>query len=740
MPIVFALAMLVSAALLFVVQPMIAKMVLPLLGGSPEVWNTCMVFFQAALLAGYAYAHATTALLGARRQAVLHVGLLLLPFAFLPLRIPAEWLGSPPSGANPSPWLLGLLTVAVGLPFFVVSTTAPLLQRWFSGTGHPAAVDPYFLYGASNIGSMVALLGYPIVVEPNLRFARQSQFWAVGYGVFVVLILACAVTVWRAPRGVRETADDGDDAARADRPGLGRWSRWVGLAFVPSSLMLGVTTYLTTDIAAIPLLWVIPLAIYLLTFILVFARRPPLPHPWMVRVLPMAIVLLVLIFSLRTQQLIFIPIHLLAFFMVALVCHGELARLRPSARHLTGFYLAMSLGGVLGGIFNALVAPILFDRVAEYPLALVLACLALPRVVKSGRRPWDRALDFAVPLAVGVLLAGVVPSLTHRPGSQPDTLVPKLGGGVASFLCYTFKDRPVRFALGVGAVLLAFQVNPSHHGRILLQERNFFGVLRVAHDLPTHSHVLIHGNTLHGQQGLDPGLRREPMTYYHRTGPIGQVFEAFGARPARPDVAVVGLGAGSLACYAAPGQGWTFYEIDPAVVRIARDPRFFTYLKDCRARSRDVVVGDARLRLRDAPDGGYGLIVLDAFSSDAIPMHLLTREALRLYRDKLADGGLIAFHISNRYLDLAPVLGALARDAGLIDRVRRDRDIAPEQAKVGKTASDWIVMAAREEDLGPLGKDPRWKASMVRPDEEVWTDDFSNIIQHFIIGKRLSRR
>jgi len=734
-PIVFALAMLVSAALLFVVQPMIAKMVLPLLGGSPEVWNTCMVFFQAALLAGYAYAHATTALLGARRQAVLHAGLLMLPFAFLPLRIPEAWLGSPPSGANPGPWLLGLLTVAVGLPFFVVSTTAPLLQRWFSGTGHPAAVDPYFLYGASNIGSMVALLGYPIVVEPNLRFARQSQFWAVGYGVFVVLILACAVALWRAPRGVQEADDDGDDAAGAEgRPGLGRWSRLVGLAFVPSSLMLGVTTYLTTDIAAIPLLWVIPLAIYLLTFILVFARRPPLLHPWMVRVLPMAIVLLVLVLSLGTQQLLFIPLHLLTFFLVAMVCHGELARLRPSARHLTGFYLAMSLGGVLGGIFNALVAPIIFDWVAEYPLALVLACLALPRVDRSEPGPWDRALDFAVPLAVGVVLVEIVTRILPRPGSQPGGLVPRLVGGVAAIICYTFKDRPVRFALGVGAVLFAFQVKPSHHGRILLQERNFFGVLRIAHDLPSHSHRMIHGNTLHGQQGLDPGLRREPLTYYHRTGPIGQVFESFGARPGRPDVAIVGLGAGSLACYAEPGQGWTFYEIDPAVVRIARDPRFFSYLQDCRARSRDVVVGDARLRLRDAPDGGYGLIVLDAFSSDAIPMHLLTREALRLYRGKLAGGGLIAFHISNRYLDLVPVLGALARDAGLIDRVRRDRDITPEQAKAGKTPSAWVVMAAREEDLGSLGKDPRWKASMVRPDEEVWTDDFSNIIRHFLIG------
>ena len=397
MPIVFALTMLVSAALLFFVQPMIAKMVLPLLGGSPAVWNTCMVFFQAALLAGYAYAHATTALLGVRRQAALHLGLLLLPFAFLPLRIPAEWLGSPPSGANPSAWLLGLLPVAVGLPFFVVSTTAPLLQRWFAGTGHPAAVDPYFLYGASNVGSMVALMAYPLVVEPNLRFARQSQFWAVGYGAFVVLILACAAAVWRAPRGVREADDEGGDAAGSDRPGLGRWARWVGLAFVPSSLMLGVTTYLTTDIAAIPLLWVIPLAIYLLTFILVFARRPPLPHRLDG---PRAAD------GDRAPGPGLEPRDRCRRSSSRSICSRSSWsrwsatgswRARPSARHLTGFYLAMSLGGVLGGMFNALVAPLVFDWVAEYPLALVLACLALPSPAPVRAKSWDRAVDFASP-------------------------------------------------------------------------------------------------------------------------------------------------------------------------------------------------------------------------------------------------------------------------------------------------------------------------------------------------------
>jgi SAM-dependent methyltransferase len=735
-PLLFALTLLVSAALLFVVEPMIGRMVLPLLGGSPAVWNTCMVFFQASLLAGYAYAHALTALLGVRRQVALHAGLLLLPLLFLPLGVSREWVRSLPTGTNPGPWLLWLLIATVGLPFAVVSATAPLLQRWFSRTGHAAAGDPYFLYGASNIGSMLALLGYPFVVEPNLRLARQSEAWSVGYGVLVVLVLACAAVVWRTPRAVPEAPGGRTDPAPSDRPGIGRWFRWTALAFIPSSLMLGVTMYLATDIASIPLLWVIPLALYLLTFILVFARRPILPHSWMVRVMPMAVVLLALTMCLKTTQLVFIPVHLLTFFVVAMVCHGELVRHRPPARHLTGFYLAMSLGGVLGGIFNALLAPILFDWIAEYPLVLALSCLARPVAGPVSRRPRDLALDLVVPMALGILMAGLVPRLLPSSESQAASTGLKFAFGVAVVLCYTFKDRPARLALGIGAVMLASQVAINSYGLVLLRERNFFGVLRVTEDAQGRYRRLVHGTTIHGQQSLDPARSRQPLTYYHRTGPIGQVLDAFAAGPARPDVAVVGLGAGTLASYATADQHWTFYEIDPAVVRIARDPRHFTYLKDCRARTCDVILGDARLRLQEAPESGHGLIILDAFSSDAIPVHLLTREALRIYRDKLADGGVIAFHISNRHIDLAPVLDALARDAGLVARVRSDLDLSPEQVADGKLPSVWVVIAARGADLGALAEDPRWREPRSHPGEAVWTDDFSNIIKHLMIRLR----
>ncbi len=369
--IVYATTIFLTASLLFVVQPMFARMVLPLLGGSPAVWNTCLVFYQAALLAGYLYSHATTSWLGVRRQAALHVGLVLLPLLLLPIGIPSGW--TPPAAASPIPWLLALLAVAVGLPFFVVSTTSPLLQKWFAGTGHPSAGDPYFLYAASNLGSMLGLLGYPVLLEPRLRLAEQSRLWSGGYLLLLVFTLACAVLLWRSP--VPALADP----SRERLTGLAarRRLRWVLLALVPSSLMLSVTTFISADVEAIPLLWVIPLAIYLLTFVLVFARRPLVPHALVVRVLPIALLALVVVLVKRANQplLLIMGLHLGAFFVAAMVCHGELARDRPPPAHLTEFYLWLSVGGVLGGVFNALVAPLVFDSVAEYPLTVVLACL-----------------------------------------------------------------------------------------------------------------------------------------------------------------------------------------------------------------------------------------------------------------------------------------------------------------------------------------------------------------------------
>ncbi len=736
MLLVFGATLFLSATLLFLVQPMVAKMVLPLLGGTPAVWNTCMVFFQALLLAGYAYAHAAPARLGLRRQVWLHGPLLVVPFLVLPIAVSRGFL--PPTGSNPIPWRLGLLTISVGLPFFVVSTTAPLLQRWIAGTGHRAARDPYVLYAASNVGSMLALLGYPLLVEPHLRLQEQSRFWAIAYALLVVLIVLCAFWTLRSGRGDGSAPADagesrsparqaagGESTARPDAPPPTPRERlrWTALAFVPSSLLLGVTTYLTTDIAAIPLFWVVPLALYLGTFILAFsgALRGLVAES---RVWLPVLALWLLFTSLigaQFQPWLGIPVHLATFFAAALLCHVELARRRPVARHLTEFYLWMSFGGVLGGIFHVLVAPFVFRSVTEYPLVLALAFLLLPtgRGQESGSSLCWR--DAAIAGAVALVTVALILLVPTR------QLTPRwLGAGLVygSPLIATFFaiKRPSRFGLCLCAVVLAAAVFGGRES-LLHHERSFFGVLRVTRNPEDRVNQLFHGTTLHGQQSLDPARRHEPLTYYHRTGPIGQVFAAFSGPDAKPRVALVGLGTGSLATYGEPGQRLTFYEIDPAVVRIARNPRGFTFLRDSRARI-DVVLGDARLRLAEAPAGAYGLLVVDAFSSDAIPVHLITREALRLYAAKLAPRGVMAFHISNRFVDLEPVLAELARDAGLTARIEHDG----ADPAAGKQGSIWVVMARAEGDFGILTQDARWQPLAERPGTAVWTDDFSNLV------------
>jgi hypothetical protein len=738
LPILFGLAILVGAALLFVIEPMFARRILPQFGGSPAVWNTCMVFYQAALLGGYAYVHGMTSRIGVRRQAVVHLVLLGAALWVVWTRVPdgAPRLASPTaSTANPTGELFGLMLTTVGLPFFVLAATAPLLQRWFAASGHPAAGDPYFLYGASNLGGLIGLLAYPLAIEPYWPLDRQDTLWAIGYLVLAALTLGCAAAAWRGARAAAPTAD-------RDRPG--RWSilRWTALAFVPSSLLLGVTTFLTTDLAPVPLLWILPLFLYLMSFVLVFARRPVVPHALMVSVLPMGVLVLVPLLIAGLVQSIWIPVHLLTFFVASMVGHGELARLRPAASELTVYYLAIAAGGVLGGIFNALVAPVVFDRVVEYPLGVFLACLCLPGI---GPDATGRGLprEALVPLILGVLVAGLVRDVGGVAESALGPVAVMLASGLAVLVAVTARRRPLRFALGVGALLLAGGLSDGVDGRVLHRERTFFGVLRVTEVVDDEGclHRLFHGNTLHGQQRLAPRWRCEPLAYYHRSGPAGQVFEALHARPGlRLRAAVVGLGAGSLAAYARPGESWTFYEIDPAVVRIARDPSWFTFLRDSRAATLDVVAGDARLQLHAAAEQAADLIVLDAFSSDAVPMHLLTREALQLYRANLAGGGLIALHLSNRMIDLEPVVGQLARDAGLVARVRRDRVLSAEERRAGKSPSIWAVLAGQPGDLGALAADPRWEAPRLVPGDRVWTDDYSSILGHLAPGSWLSLR
>jgi hypothetical protein len=584
--------------------------------------------------------------------------------------------------------------------------------------------------------------------SPSVDAAKQTL--GGGYGLLAACIAGCSLALWRSkPREgeavagsegnsrcgqiSRERAcgslngETGRKRPDSDSPVARRWW-WVLLAFIPSSLMLGVTTYLTTDVAPFPLLWVVPLAIYLLTFTLVFARRPVLPPPWLGRVLGLcSVVLLVAFIAGATHPAwLMTSLNLLMFGSAAMICHGELAKGRPAAGRLTEFYLCISLGGVLGGMFNALVAPLLFRNLLEYPLVMVLACAVRPVDIGTGRKA-SRLADAAWTTVIGISTAASIIAM-QKTGLNLGRLSTLCTFGAPALLTYRHVKKPVRFSLGLMAILVAGVIFSGVLGRTLSMERNFFGTLRVTVDAEGKYHQLVQGDTLHGRQSLDPERRNEPLSYYYRTGPIGQVIKAFESSSAPPAVAVVGLGTGSLAAYARPSQDWTFYEIDPAVERIARNEHYFTFLKNCCAKTLRVITGDARLRLKEADARGYGLIVLDAFSSDSIPTHLVTREALRLYLAKLADDGVLAFHITNRRLDLEPVLANLAYDAGLAGLIRNDADLSMSDMMNGKERSVWVVMSRHKDGLTALIADPRWHT--LRPSRcvGVWTDDFSNIL------------
>jgi hypothetical protein len=715
----FAATLFLSAALLFAVQPMMAKLVLPLLGGAPAVWNTAMMFFQAALLAGYAYAHLLAQRLRPARQVVLHLALVIAGFLFLPLALPEGW--APPAEGSPVLWLVAVLAVSVGLPFVAVSATAPLLQAWFARSGHAAAADPYFLYAASNLGSILALLAYPLAIEPALPVSAQRLAWTGLYGLLVLLIALCG---WRA--GGRPLPAPAAEAEAAP-PRVAEIGRWVLLAMAPSSLLLGVTTFITTDVASAPLFWVVPLTLYLLSFVIVFARRPWLRHDWLVLLQPFVFIPLGIFYTFGTtgRLALVIPLHLVAFFIAALVCHGELARARPAARHLTAFYLWMSVGGVLGGIFNAILAPLLFNGVWEYPLAIVLAAALRPRL-SEGRR----SLDLALPILLLAFL--MAPSVIGEPLAHLALPGQIVFFALAGMAVYAFQGRPLRFALGVGAMLAVGFIGSGT--QTLAQGRSFFGVYRVESDESRGLVTLVHGTTLHGGRLADPERMLMPITYYNPAGPIGDVF-ALARPPAR--IAVIGLGTGTMACWTRPGDTLAFYEIDPAVVALARDTRYFAFLAGC-APEAQIVLGDARLKLAEAADGDYDRILVDAFSSDAIPIHLLTREAIALYMRKLAPDGILVLHISNRHLSLVPVVAALARDAGLVAVRREDESTAEGAHTMQRTRSDFVALARRPETLAFLAHGGDWQALEAGEAGRVWSDDYSDIVGALRLWRRRS--
>ncbi len=854
MPLMFAVTLFVSASLLFMVQPMVGKLVLPLLGGSPAVWNACMVFFQALLLLGYLYADRLTRQESPRKQLLIHMGVMALPVgAFLlavlfnsrhtPIGV-AESL-APTDGSSAILSVMAILTFCIGVPFFVVSTSATLLQKWFTYTGHPSARDPYFLYAASNFGSLISLLGYPIFIEPNMTQGVQTWLWAAGFVGLIGLIALCgraavnplgvppgaalslagakaarqavgtALTGGESPHGPKAGASTKVVPAAAaptePPPTWARMAKWTLLAFVPSSLMLGVTFHMTTDIASIPLLWVGPLALYLVTFIIAFGRTPPWFRVLIGNLAPVMILLLVFLMISEVKPGVGLELLLynLTFFAAALMCHYELARDRPSPQYLTTYFLIMSLGGVLGGIFNSLIAPLVFRHAYEFPLALIVACLMVPKLNpltndekvskmsqeaaivadtvfgdKTGIRWLFRlidqnkrvalALDIVIPVLVGLAfwqlrkMPGYFEWYNNMLTKTAETMPWKMSEAtvyiivtfaVPVMVCFFFVDRPLRFALCVAAILGPTKIN-AESSEGVYTERSFFGILKIqettgyevylldrtdrenpvairdADGKPILLHQLkfrklVHGTTLHGTQVAEQkrhpwdsfqlftianswdnlavggaqeayDARQEPLTYYHRTGPVGAMFAELSRRGKdREHVAMVGLGTGSVSCYANKGQKLTFYEIDPAVKKLVADTdKYFSYVADARKRGADLDfrMGDARLKLKETDDK-YALLLLDAFSSDSIPVHLLTVEAVQLYLDRLTDDGILALHISNKFVQLEPVVAAIAAKHNLVARVWND-NAERGMDKFGKTASSWVVLARKREDLG----------------------------------------
>ena len=728
-PMLYAATLFLSALLLFAVQPMFTKMVLPRLGGAPTVWSVAMVFFQAALLAGYAYAHLVVRRLPLGLGALVHLGVLAAAAATLPIAV-AQGFGAPPTSGI-ALWLLGLFALSIGLPFAVLSASAPLLQGWFAASGHPHAGNPYVLYAASNLGSFAALIAYPVVIEPLLPLKAQAQLWSGGFAVLAVAIALASLFVAQRPPLVETEATTGSVAAR-DR------LAWLALAAIPAGLVIAVTSYITTDVAAAPFLWVVPLALYLLTFVAVFRDRPWIGQQMVARLAPIAVAPLSigLLGGSKLFWLAMIGLNLVAFVLLALLCHGELYRRRPAPVRLTEFYLWVSLGGVLGGIFAALLAPYVFNRVYEYPILVAAAVLVLPGMFTGGLR---RFLGESAPvLAVaGVLVAVQVifdvrlPALAELPFQV--VLV------ALAVVLLLQRHRPARF---FALVVLAFVVTGLWQPGFKRVEtaRSFFGVHQVVDTTDGHYRLLYHGTTLHGAQRLDADGKPadaipEPLTYYYFGGPISEAIDAVrAARGGFARVAAVGLGTGSLACHKRGGEDWTFFEIDADVVRIARDPSLFSFISVC-APDVPVVLGDARLTLA-ASAQRYDLIILDAFSSDAIPVHLLTREALGGYLARLAPGGALLLHISNRHMELGQVVAAVGAADGLVTYLKQDR--RPDAVATDFKANALVAALARKPaDLGDLPSRPGWREIAPNPGVAAWTDDYSNIFGA-ILRKKLA--
>ena len=678
----YALTVFISAFLLFLVQPVIAKQILPWFGGSAAVWTTCLVFFQCMLLAGYFYADWTTKKLTPKRQALLHIGLILVAIALLPIIPDTAWK---PAGEDvPSLRILLLLAATIGLPYFLISTTSPLVQVWFNKR-YPGA-SPYRLFALSNLASMIALLGYPFLFEPWITTNQQAIGWSIGFGVFALLIAASA---WF---GVRRFNDDVSSDTHENpstgvteniaMPTRGEKLTWIALSALGSILLLAISNHLTQNISSIPLMWVVPLALYLLTFILCFDAKGA--HSiWYQRTLflpLLAVLVIAMSWTLADKDLHFmlywqIGLFSVGLFVACMFCHGELVALKPHPRHLTTFYLMVSIGGALGALLVGVIAPLTLPAYYELEIGIVaLAAMATFRL-------WRK-------VHIGLVMVGAA----------------------------------VTIFAGAAAVYTVVQFNED----VVVMSRNFYGTLRVKqYDPPSVEYrrrSLVHGAILHGDQYMDPPYNRSATTYYKPRSGIGRILLL--KEKLAPDkprkVGIIGLGTGTIATYANKRDTYRFYDINPDVVEIAR--RDFTYLKDTDAKI-EISLGDARLNLEREPAQGFDVLAIDAFSSDSIPVHLITLEAVQIYERHLKPDGVIAFHVSNRFLDLKPVVSMIAEKRGL--HVAWVRDSYDD----GSTTSDWVLLT---KDKTLLLKPDILDGTFIIPPEpklRIWTDDFNNLLQ-----------
>ncbi|UGV25773.1 class I SAM-dependent methyltransferase [Rhodopseudomonas boonkerdii] len=725
---VYTAAIFVSALLLFSVQPLFTKMVLPRLGGSPAVWSVAMVFFQSLLLGGYAYAHFLMQLRNRAIPVAVHLVLLSAALLTLPLAIANGW-GEPPESGYAF-WLLGLFAVSIGLPFFALAANNPMLQAWFVRTGHPDGRDPYFLYASSNIGSFLALLSYPVLLEPMFSLRTQNLIWTSGYGLLIVLIASCGFLLMRSPAVVIAAPEAG--GSETAEPSWMQRLRWIFLAAVPSGLLIAVTAHISTDVAAAPLLWVLPLSLYLLTWVLVFQSRPLLPHWLMLQLQPLAIAGVIVLLAVGGEQNLLLTLggHQLAFFIIAMACHGELARTRPAPRHLTGFYVSLSFGGMVGGLFAGLIAPYTFSWIAEYPILVALAVLCLP--AQSGRSSRWTGIYWLLLFAAAVAL--IAPSYTTgKLFNWFDAQRVYVVAAVAVIGVIVARLHVGRLEmLGITVLALALiRIYPADDGRVETV-RSFFGVHKIQVTANGQYHVLLHGTTIHGAEKYlnDDGTpvtgRPEPISYYYKDGGMGQAITAMRARKGAPlHVAVIGLGSGSLVCAQAPGENWTFFEIDQTMVDTARDPKYFSYISKCQPDIKPVI-GDARLTFAREPDSAYDLIIVDAYSSDAIPIHLATQEAMAIYKAKLAPQGAVVMHVSNRHLELASVVTGIADANGLKSWVFNE-DTGRDAEYIFST--NVVISARNDMDVGSIAlPSSSWTLTPAKTDQRVWTDDYSNIL------------